>query len=51
MDVSYSKKINVNSLLFHATLLIIGSMIYKKKINIPIVNMPKEVFKFTKKKL
>jgi aspartate/glutamate racemase len=36
-------------LLFHATQHIIGLMIYKRKINIPIINMPKEVFKFTKK--
>ena len=31
MDVSCLKKINVNLLLFHATLLIIGSMIYRRK--------------------
>ena len=49
MDADYSKRINVNLLLFHVTLLTIGSMIYKKKLIFLLVNMPKEVFKFTKK--
>jgi hypothetical protein len=49
MDVNYLKKINVNLLLFHAIQLIIGSMIYKRKLIFLLVNMPKEVFEFTKK--